>query len=54
MTPIKGVPTADEQAWIQWWNLLTEAEPTQALEAAGWKSDGAWTPSVADAYVESH
>jgi hypothetical protein len=30
-------PTADEQAGMQWWNSMTEAERAQALEAAGWK-----------------
>jgi hypothetical protein len=29
-------PTADEQAGMQWWNSMTEAERAQALEAAGW------------------
>jgi hypothetical protein len=29
---------------MQWWNSLTEAERAKALEAAGWKSGGAWIP----------
>jgi hypothetical protein len=44
-------PTVDEQAGIQWWNSMTEAERVQALEAAGWKSGGTWTPSAADAWA---
>jgi len=44
-------PTADEQAGMQWWNSLTEAARAKALEAAGWKSGGAWTPSAADAWT---
>jgi hypothetical protein len=44
-------PTADELAGIEWWNSMTEAERAKALEAAGWKSGGTWTPSVADAWV---
>ncbi len=44
-------PTAKEQAGIQWWNSLTEAERAAALKAAGWKSGGAWTPSAADAWT---
>jgi hypothetical protein len=44
-------PTADEQAGIQWWNSLTEAERAEALKAAGWRSGGAWTPSAADAWA---
>jgi hypothetical protein len=44
-------PTADEQAGMQWWNALTEVERAQALEAAGWKSDGGSAPSAADAWV---
>ena len=30
---------------------MTEAERTKALELAGWKSDGTWTPSAADAWT---
>jgi hypothetical protein len=44
-------PTADELAGIQWWNSMTEAERAKALEAAGWKSGGTWTPSAADAWA---
>jgi hypothetical protein len=44
-------PTADELAGIQWWNSMTEAERAKALEAAGWKSGGTWTPSAADAWI---
>jgi hypothetical protein len=44
-------PTADEQAGMQWWNSMTEAERAQALEAAGWKAGGTWTPSAADAWA---
>jgi hypothetical protein len=44
-------PTADELAGMQWWNSMTEAERAQALEAAGWKSGGTWTPSAADAWT---
>jgi hypothetical protein len=44
-------PTADERAGIEWWNALTEAERAQALRAAGWRSDGKYTPSAADAWV---
>ena len=45
------MPTADEIAGMQWWNSMTEAERAQALEAAGWKSGGTWTPSAADAWA---
>ena len=45
-------PTADEQAGMQWWNSMTEAERAQALEAAGWKPGGTWTPSAADAWAQ--
>jgi hypothetical protein len=44
-------PTADELAGIQWWNSMTEVERAKALEAAGWKSGGTWTPSAADAWT---
>jgi hypothetical protein len=44
-------PTTDEQAGMQWWNSLTEAERALALKAAGWKSGGAYTPSAADAWA---
>jgi len=44
-------PTADEAAGMQWWNSLTKAERAKALAAAGWKSGGPWTPSVADAWA---
>ncbi|MGC2030609.1 MAG: hypothetical protein WA642_11355 [Steroidobacteraceae bacterium] len=46
-----NMPTADEIAGMQWWNSMTEAERAQALEAAGWKSGGTWTPSAADAWA---
>jgi hypothetical protein len=36
---------------MEWWNSLTEAERAKALEAAGWKSGGTWTPSAADAWA---
>jgi hypothetical protein len=42
---------ADELAGMQWWNSMTEAERAKALELAGWKSGGAWTPSAADAWA---
>jgi len=45
-------PTADELAGMQWWNSMTEEERAKALEAAGWKSGGTWTPSAADAWAE--
>ena len=44
-------PTDDELAGMQWWNSMTEAERVKALEAAGWKSSGTWTPSAADAWT---
>jgi len=44
--------TADERAGIEWWNSLTEAERARALEDAGWKSGGTYTPSAADAWAE--
>ena len=44
-------PTADEQAGMQSWNALTEAERADALKAAGWRSGGASTPSAADAWA---
>ena len=44
-------PTADEIAGMQWWNSLTEVQRAEALELAGWKSAGTWTPSVADAWT---
>jgi hypothetical protein len=44
-------PTADEIAGMQWWNSMTEAERAKALEAAGWRSGGTWTPSAADAWA---
>jgi hypothetical protein len=44
-------PTADEQAGIDWWNGLTEAQRREALCAAGWRSGGTWTPSAADAWA---
>jgi hypothetical protein len=44
-------PTADEIAGMEWWNSMTEVERARALEAAGWKSGGSWTPGVADAWV---
>jgi hypothetical protein len=31
---------------------MTEEERAKALEAAGWKSGGTWTPSAADAWAE--
>jgi hypothetical protein len=37
---------------MHWWNSMTEAERAKALEAAGWKSGGTWTPSAADAWRE--
>jgi len=45
-------PTADEISGMQWWNSMTEEERAKALEAAGWKSGGTWTPSAADAWAE--
>jgi hypothetical protein len=45
-------PTDDEQAGIQWWNAMTEAERAKALEAAGWRSGDTYTPSAADAWRE--
>jgi hypothetical protein len=44
-------PSADEQAGMQWWNALTEAERAQALADAGWKSGGSSAPSAADAWA---
>jgi hypothetical protein len=44
-------PTADEIAGMKWWNSMTEAERAKALEAAGWRSGGTWTPSAADAWA---
>jgi hypothetical protein len=44
-------PTADEIAGMQWWNSMTEADRAKALEDAGWKSGGTWTPSAADAWA---
>jgi hypothetical protein len=44
-------PTADEIAGMHWWNLMSEAERAKALELAGWKSGGTWTPSAADAWT---
>jgi len=38
-------------AGMEWWNSLTESERTKALENAGWRSGGAWTPSAADAWA---
>jgi hypothetical protein len=48
---VKQEPTIDERAGMNWWNSLTEAERTQALKAAGWRSGGTWTPSAADAWA---
>jgi hypothetical protein len=48
---VKQEPTIDERASMNWWNSLTEAERTQALKAAGWRSGGTWTPSAADAWA---
>jgi len=45
-------PTDDEIAGMQWWNSMTEPERAKALESAGWKSGGTWTPSAADAWTE--
>jgi hypothetical protein len=44
-------PTADEGAGMEWWNSMTEAERAKALEAAGWRSGGTWTPSAADVWA---
>jgi hypothetical protein len=44
-------PTAHEIAGMLWWNSMTEVERTRALEDAGWKSGGTWTPSAADAWA---
>ena len=44
-------PTADEMAGMQWWNSMTEVQRAEALELAGWKSGGTWTPSAADAWT---
>lgn len=44
-------PTADEIAGMHWWNSMTDAERAKALELAGWKSGGSWTPSAADAWT---
>jgi len=44
-------PTADEIAGINWWNSMTEVQRAEALELAGWKSGGTWTPSAADAWA---
>lgn len=43
--------SADEIEGMAWWNALSEAERTTALKAAGWTSEGASAPSVADAWV---
>jgi hypothetical protein len=45
-------PTPDEADGIAWWNALTEAERARALEDAGYKSGGTFTPSPADAWAE--
>ncbi len=47
-TPPPQQPTADEIAGMQWWNSMTEVERSKALEGAGWRSGGTWTPSAAD------
>jgi len=44
-------PTTDERAGMQWWNALSETERAAALEAAGWRPGGTWTPSAADAWA---
>ena len=44
-------PTPDEAAGMAWWNSRTEAERAKALEAAGWRAGGTWTPSPADAWA---
>jgi len=36
---------------MKWWNTMTELERAKALEAAGWRSGGTWTPSAADAWA---
>ena len=44
-------PTADEIAGMNGGTPMTEAERAKALEAAGWRSGGTWTPSAADAWA---
>lgn len=44
-------PTADEVEGMKWWNSMTKTEREKALENAGWKSGGTYTPSAADAWA---